>query len=412
VQTILAHLEKEPRPLPDFRSDVPAALWAVVARMLAKDPAHRYQKPAEVAQALLPFTKPGQQVQARPATDHPAGVASPGRGTVVAAETSRLPSSVKGASVPAQGAATAEAPAPGAIASATRRLSKQKKGRPASAARWGRLPMVFAGAACAALLLLVVAGTLLIRAGVSMPSGGGAGSGKEVAGPPPQPVAEEVVITAEGHGRRVRTPQYTALIGDDGNITSLKVGGVEFFKSGVPYTYGNQTSRGAFLYSRPGRNVLSMPVIDSAADVVTARGGTASVRHVFHASSMNWSATNLSDGEEYLFIVFDKNVRAVTDGKGAWAGVPVSVPANAPPTFQVAHDWPTTTWFAGSPKLTLAGGTRIWGPWPTHEQNYQVWQLTLPPHEMREVAVSVGEATPEELTRVAALTGTAAPGRP
>jgi formylglycine-generating enzyme required for sulfatase activity/tRNA A-37 threonylcarbamoyl transferase component Bud32 len=58
VQTILAHLEKEPPPLPELRPDVPAALWAVVARMLAKDPALRYQKPAEVAQALAPFGKP------------------------------------------------------------------------------------------------------------------------------------------------------------------------------------------------------------------------------------------------------------------------------------------------------------------------------------------------------------------
>jgi hypothetical protein len=212
--------------------------------------------------------------------------------------------------------------------------------------------------------------------------------------------------------RRVHTPQYEALIGEDGNITNLKIGGVEFFKPGVPYTYGNQTSRGAFLYSKPGRNVLSMPAVNSAGNVVTAHGGTASVRHVFNGSSMSWSATNLSDGEECLFIVFDKNVQAVTDGKGAWAAVPVSVPANAPANFQVAHDWPTTTWFAGSARLTLAGGTRIWGPWPNHQDNYQVWQLSLPPHEMREVAVSVGAATPEELTRVATLRGPAAPRRP
>jgi tRNA A-37 threonylcarbamoyl transferase component Bud32 len=59
VQTILAHLEKEPTPLPQLRSDVPADLWAVVARMLAKDPARRYQKPAELAQALAPFCKRG-----------------------------------------------------------------------------------------------------------------------------------------------------------------------------------------------------------------------------------------------------------------------------------------------------------------------------------------------------------------
>jgi predicted Ser/Thr protein kinase len=57
VQTILAHMEEAPPPLPELRPDVPAGLWAIVQRMLAKDPAQRYQKPAEVAQALAPFCK-------------------------------------------------------------------------------------------------------------------------------------------------------------------------------------------------------------------------------------------------------------------------------------------------------------------------------------------------------------------
>src|SRR5215469_9612348 len=55
VKTILAHMEKEPSPLPQLRPDVPAGLASVVARLLAKDPAQRYQTPAEVAQALAPF---------------------------------------------------------------------------------------------------------------------------------------------------------------------------------------------------------------------------------------------------------------------------------------------------------------------------------------------------------------------
>jgi serine/threonine protein kinase len=65
VQTILAHLEKEPRPLPDLRPDVAAALWAVVARMLAKAPGRRFLTPKEVAQALLPFCKAGVKAPVR-----------------------------------------------------------------------------------------------------------------------------------------------------------------------------------------------------------------------------------------------------------------------------------------------------------------------------------------------------------
>src|SRR5205823_6529238 len=40
-----------------LRSDVPTELAAVVAKMMAKDPDKRYQKPIEVAQALAGFVK-------------------------------------------------------------------------------------------------------------------------------------------------------------------------------------------------------------------------------------------------------------------------------------------------------------------------------------------------------------------
>ncbi len=56
VDKVLAHVERMPRPLTEIRGDVPPALARVVERMLAKDPAARYQTPAEVAEALRPFT--------------------------------------------------------------------------------------------------------------------------------------------------------------------------------------------------------------------------------------------------------------------------------------------------------------------------------------------------------------------
>jgi formylglycine-generating enzyme required for sulfatase activity/tRNA A-37 threonylcarbamoyl transferase component Bud32 len=52
-----AHQLKETAPLTELRGEVPAGLAAVVARMLAKDPARRYQQPGEVAEALAPFVK-------------------------------------------------------------------------------------------------------------------------------------------------------------------------------------------------------------------------------------------------------------------------------------------------------------------------------------------------------------------
>jgi serine/threonine protein kinase len=85
IKTILAHLETKPVPLPELRPDVPAELWAVVAKMLAKQPEKRYQTPAAVAAALAPFVKPGTK-----AVLVPPGVASPKRPTVAAHDTSRL----------------------------------------------------------------------------------------------------------------------------------------------------------------------------------------------------------------------------------------------------------------------------------------------------------------------------------
>ena len=55
VNTIMAQVQDEARPLPELRADVPAGLWTVAAKMLAKKPAERYQTPTEVAKALQPF---------------------------------------------------------------------------------------------------------------------------------------------------------------------------------------------------------------------------------------------------------------------------------------------------------------------------------------------------------------------
>ncbi len=83
VLTALAHMSKEPTPLPEVRPEVPAELWAVVARTLAKDPAQRYQTPAELAQALAPFCKKGQGQAAAP-TPAPAGAGAGGQTTMAA----------------------------------------------------------------------------------------------------------------------------------------------------------------------------------------------------------------------------------------------------------------------------------------------------------------------------------------
>jgi serine/threonine protein kinase len=60
VKLILAQIEKEPPALQEVRADVPAELSAVVARMLAKDPAQRFKQPIEVEQAWRRSSKRGR----------------------------------------------------------------------------------------------------------------------------------------------------------------------------------------------------------------------------------------------------------------------------------------------------------------------------------------------------------------
>ena len=91
-----AHQKRDARPLNLVRPDVPVELAAVVAKMMAKNPAKRYQTPAEVARTLAPFFKPGQTAataDVAPASQSPGGLR---RGTCAAGRLAMLPPSSPG----------------------------------------------------------------------------------------------------------------------------------------------------------------------------------------------------------------------------------------------------------------------------------------------------------------------------
>src|SRR5262245_13936101 len=48
---------REPNPIEDIRTDLPRDLVVILERMLAKDPARRFQSPSEVIEALAPWTQ-------------------------------------------------------------------------------------------------------------------------------------------------------------------------------------------------------------------------------------------------------------------------------------------------------------------------------------------------------------------
>jgi serine/threonine protein kinase len=188
-----------------------------------------------------------------------------------------------------------------------------------------------------------------------------------------------------GKPRPVRTPAYEAVVESDGCLTSLRVGGQELL------WVGGAVSRGCYFYQENGAGRLSLPTVEQPADnVITARGELAAVRYDFAPDALTWTLSNPGKGPLRYYIVFGDAVRAVANDKGEWAKTPVT------------REWPLTTWYAGAFKVTLTGGTKIWGPW---EDNTQVWQADVGPGEQRRIVLRVAAVPRAEAARVAALVG-------
>jgi serine/threonine protein kinase len=114
LQKLIRHQLQPPRPIRDIRPDVPEALAAIIDRMMAKEPAARYQTPAEVAEALLPWTQ--TPIPPPPREEMPELV-SPARGTTDVGSSSGLPVFLyqpisSPPSTPAREAETVRSPSP------------------------------------------------------------------------------------------------------------------------------------------------------------------------------------------------------------------------------------------------------------------------------------------------------------
>jgi serine/threonine protein kinase len=55
AQKLIWHQVRQPKPVQRIRGDIPDALAQVLERMMAKEPARRFQTPGEVAEALAPL---------------------------------------------------------------------------------------------------------------------------------------------------------------------------------------------------------------------------------------------------------------------------------------------------------------------------------------------------------------------
>ncbi len=171
AEIVLAHIEKEPAPLHEVRPDVPAGLSAVVAKMLAKDPAKRYQRPIDVAQALAPFAKAAGKAAAGSGGSVPPPVRAAGTGTRIGGDTSRVNGPGKQESrSPASGAEPAQGDSPFADLVAAPASSKKDHGSAEpSLLPWWKRPGVMAVAAGASLALILT--VVIIKVSVKTPGG-------------------------------------------------------------------------------------------------------------------------------------------------------------------------------------------------------------------------------------------------
>jgi serine/threonine protein kinase len=427
TERLLWHQLRRPEPIRVLRPEVPEGLDAVLARMVAREPADRYQTPAEVAAALEPWTQTpippppeaemprlsraalgcGQTVvrHAPPPTAHhgpaltlsaaaeetpgPAEAWSPSHRSCQSPEP---PMSV----IPADSLVPASAPAvesAGGSATACARDDPTVSAHAAPASSAGGRPsgyrLLLGGVAIA-----LVIGTVLAaggaatwwalrrtpRAAVVPPRDSGAAVSSEKQTP-----AAEVLMSKDGEGYRIRSPGYEAVVEADGCLTTLRVGGVEFLRCG-----SGTLSRGSYFFDPMTQQIPPLSAVEQpGAGVLTARGEKGAIRYEFAADSLSWQVTNALDRRMIFYIVFDPSVTVVSDGQGEFVKTPL------------VREWPATTWFAGRSRLRITGGSRIWGPW---EKGFQVWEATLKPRETRRVLLEPGVASEAEAARVTALT--------
>lgn len=182
--------------------------------------------------------------------------------------------------------------------------------------------------------------------------------------------------TSSNAGSRLVGSNYVAVIGADGCLTSVRVGGTEFLKSEANFP------RGLYLY-QDGLLKLARVVADGT-NVLLAAGEKAAIRYEARPDGIACTLSNFTQKPVLLVGVFDTNVAVVMDAKNRGVKTPVN------------RSWETTTWFRAGASLRLKGGSRIWGPW---SGNHQVWQADVPPGGTRQVFLEAAPATPAEMAQ-------------
>ncbi len=134
LEKLIRHATESPKPVPDFRDDVPAEVIAVLERLMAKKPEDRFQAPAELAAALGPFAVTGSAPWTRPGSSPESDLdvqatAGGGGGTDPSTEYPTQPSNEELALASTLAANSAETPAPGSLAMLMKKARRREPSR-------------------------------------------------------------------------------------------------------------------------------------------------------------------------------------------------------------------------------------------------------------------------------------------
>ncbi len=427
AEKLIWHQVRQPKPIRDVRPDVPEGLAAVLEKMIAKEPPRRYQTPAQLAEALAPYTQTPIDPPTAKAIPKVSSAARNAEFSEVNYATPRLPSpstpspaSAKQASGPrrAQPAADLEetngrgdghtgmiACGPATMKSPLAAPSSPREAKPTLDVRRGPPWMLLAGGALLAAILFAGIGFMIVMVFSRAPSSTPivANAPLDLLTPTPAAPAEEgVSIQKEDGGLHVRTAKYEALIEPSGCLESLRAGGVEFLRPGGPVVNGKSVAHGAYFYSDKNGHlgVVKMPdVRQTAPNIVAARGDKFDVQYEFNSDGVTIMARNSTDDAAPFYIILDTaSITDVVNGAGERLAAPVLKGALEP----FDPKWDKTTWIAGRSRLNLtckdAGDAKIWGP--VGSAKSQVWQTDVDTYQTAEIHLEPSVAAEDEKTAV------------
>ncbi|MGQ9731310.1 MAG: alpha/beta hydrolase family protein [Candidatus Zipacnadales bacterium] len=196
----------------------------------------------------------------------------------------------------------------------------------------------------------------------------------------PASMPQDVSIIVEDGKYRVVATTYEVTIAHDGCLTSLNVQGAEFIECAPDFPRGG--------YFWQGGLVPLDSVTQVGPTAIEGHSEKASIRYEFANYSQKWRLTNLTEDKLLYVIVLNRAVKAMADENGDFWQPPVEFACQ------------TSRWYRNGQRLHIAGSTRLWGPW---SGDHQVWELTLPPRETREVTIETGPATESEAQRAAMI---------